>query len=192
MRAFVAVEMSEAIRAALGKLITELQRFDAPVKWVKPESIHLTLKFLGDVADASLPAAMEILNKCVAGVAPFQLAVKGAGGFPSLRRPRVLFVGAEDTSKTAAELARRLNREMTRAGVPREDRKFRSHITIGRVRRPRPMGALAQRLEALADRECGSMTVDRIVLMQSQLTATGPIYTPVEHAALKGGAGNSE
>lgn len=184
MRAFVAIEISEAIRNALGELLAELRAHDAPVKWVRPENLHLTLKFLGDVSEESAPRAVEILRKCAGEVAPFEMAVKGAGGFPNLKRPRVLFVEAHDSPARARELARLLNREMTRAGVPREDRPFRSHITLGRIRRPRPLGPTAETLAAAAERSFGSMTVERITLMKSDLTPGGPIYTPVERVAL--------
>jgi len=157
------------------------------VKWVEPKDLHLTLKFLGDVADENAPKAVEILRRCAEGVEPFELRVQGAGAFPNLTRPRVLFADAEDSPRTAHELARRLNREMTRAGVEREERGFRCHVTIGRVRKPSPMPALAKRLEGLFDKEFGSMTVRQVVLMKSDLTPQGPVYTPIERAKLGGG-----
>lgn len=187
MRAFVAVEISEAIRSALAELITGLRRHKSPVKWVEPGNVHLTLKFLGSVPDETVPAVVEILQQCVHDVAPFRLEVRGVGGFPNLRRPRVLFLGASDDAGDGAgarEIARRLNREMTRADVPREDRPFRYHITVGRVRRPGPLGAVVGKLEELGEWRFGSMRVDRIVLVQSRLTPEGPIYTPVERVEL--------
>jgi 2'-5' RNA ligase len=141
MRAFVAIEMTEPIREALAALLVELRRVDAPVKWVEPQNIHLTLKFLGEVPDESVPKAGEILRQCVAGVAPFALEVKGAGGFPNLKRPRVIFVGALDQPPTSAGLAGRLNEQMAALGVEREDRAFQNHITLGRVRESRPKSA---------------------------------------------------
>jgi len=188
MRAFVAVEISEPIREALGGLIAELRRHDAPIKWVAPENLHLTLKFLGTVPDDLAPQAVEILQGCVAGVAPFRLELKGTGAFPNLGRPRVIFVGAEDAPPAAGELARRLDKRMTRLGVRREDRPFRRHITVGRVRKPRPIGKVAQGLEAASDRSFGVMVARNVVLMQSELTPHGPVYTPVAHIELKSDA----
>jgi len=184
MRAFVAVEMAAPIRRALCELVAELRRCDAPVKWVAPENIHLTLKFLGDLPDAAAPETIDIVKQCAEGVGPFELEVRGAGGFPNLNRPRVLFVTAADRPAVLADLAGRLNQCMTRAGVPREGRRFRRHITLGRVRRPRPMPELGRRLAALAERSFGVMMVERIVFMQSELTRSGPIYTPVAHVPL--------
>lgn len=184
MRAFVAVEMSEPIRRALAGLIEQLQQFHAPVKWVSAENIHLTLKFLGNVPDAAVPQVTDMLIHCCRNVARFQLEIAGVGAFPNLARPRVLFARASDHPPTLAPLARDLNRRMTRAGVPRETRPFKSHLTLGRVRRPQPAPDMAEKLTQLADRPFGAMTVDRVVLMESRLTPTGPIYTPLESVPL--------
>ena len=179
IRSFVALEVSEPVRAELAKLIDELRRFNAPVKWVEPKNIHLTLKFLGPVPEDKAGRAAEILQACVVGVAPFQLEVKGAGGFPDLRRPRVLFVSAVDSPPLLKELAARIDKAMTELNVPREDRPFQNHITLGRVKMPRPMPDLVKRLEALADRSFGVTTVERIVLMRSDLGSAGPTYTRI-------------
>ena len=184
MRAFVAVEISEEIREALGRLIAGLHCRNAPVKWVKPENLHITLKFLGSVPDELVPQAVEIVQACAEGIAPFQLEVKGAGGFPNLRRPRVIFVDAQDTPPVAGELARCLNKRMTRVGVQREDRPFQRHITIGRIRKPGPIGGITRKLESQAERSFDIMTVRNIMLMRSELTSQGPIYTPVERVEL--------
>jgi len=184
MRAFVAVELSETIRARLGELIASLRTTGAPVKWVEPKNLHLTLKFLGNLADDNVETAIEIMKQSAEGIGPFELAVSGAGAFPNLRRPRVIFVEAHDAPRAAAELARRLNRKMTRAGVRKEDRAFRCHVTLGRIRKPGPVHALAEKLEAVSGESFGTMTVDRVVLMRSELTPAGPVYSPVASADL--------
>jgi 2'-5' RNA ligase len=186
MRAFVAVEMNEAIRAALSALIGDLRRLDAPVKWVEPQNIHLTLKFLGSVPDASVARATEILRACAGGIAPFALEIAGAGGFPDLKRPRVVFVCAVDRPPAAAELARRLNERMAEVGAERDDRPYQNHITLGRVREPRRLAQLTQRLESLQGKSFGSMQVTELTLMESRLTPAGPIYSAVERVRLAG------
>ena len=189
MRAFVAVELSESIREALAGLIGSLRRLDLPVKWVAPENLHLTLKFLGNVPDETMTDVVGIVRRCTEGATPFELAVAGVGGFPSFQRPRVVFVESVESPPTLRELARCLNRRMTRAGVPRENRPFRSHITLGRVRRPRPIGHAARELEALGERSFGAMIVEGITLMKSDLTPDGPVYTPIERVALTAAPG---
>ncbi len=202
MRAFVAVEMTEPIRAALSALIGDLRRLDAPVKWVEAQNIHLTLKFLGSVPDASVARAVEILRACAGfpggsqgGISPFSLEIAGAGGFPDLKRPRVIFVCAADRPPVAAELARRLNERMAEIGVERDDRPYQNHITLGRVRPSRASGSsdearhlaqLTQRLESLQGKSFGSMQAAELTLMESRLTPAGPIYSPVERVRLAG------
>jgi 2'-5' RNA ligase len=186
MRAFVAVEMGEPIRAALSALIGDLRRLDAPVKWVEAQNIHLTLKFLGSVPDTAVARAIEILRACAGGIAPFSLEIAGAGGFPDLKRPRVVFVCAVDRPPAAAELARRLNERMAEVGAERDDRPYQNHITLGRVREPRRLAQLTQRLESLQGKSFGSMQATELTLMESRLTPAGPIYSPVERVRLAG------
>ncbi|MGD1002598.1 MAG: RNA 2',3'-cyclic phosphodiesterase [Candidatus Brocadiia bacterium] len=186
MRAFVAVEMAEPIREALSALIGDLRRLDAPVKWVEAQNIHLTLKFLGSVPDASVARAVEILRECADGMGPFSLEIAGAGGFPDLKRPRVIFVCAADQPPVAAELARRLNEQMAEIGAERDDRPYQNHITLGRVREPRHLAQLTQRLESLQGKSFGSMQAAELTLMESRLTPAGPIYSPVERVRLAG------
>jgi len=185
MRAFVAVEMSEPIRDEVGRLIERLRRAGGSIKWVRPRNLHLTLKFLGEIAEETVSRAIAILRQCVEGVAPFEVEVKGAGAFPTPRRPRVLFVDAHDEPPTLAGLAERLNEAMTAVGVPREDRGFRGHVTIGRVRKPFSMADMAAELGKMAQKNFGTMTVLDVVLMKSDLRPDGPVYTPVERVALK-------
>jgi 2'-5' RNA ligase len=186
MRAFVAVEISEPIREALSALIEDLRRLNAPVKWVEARNIHLTLKFLGSVPEGSVPRAVEILRACAAGISPFALEIAGAGGFPDLKRPRVVFVSAVDQPPVAAELARRLNEQMAEVGAEREDRPYQNHITLGRVRESRHLAQLTQRLESLQGKSFGSMQATELTLMESKLTPAGPIYSPVERVRLAG------
>ena len=184
MRAFVAVELTEEIRAALGRALDGLARTGAPVKWTASKNLHLTLKFLGAVAEEDVPRAVEILRKCAAAAAPFELAIAGIGAFPDLRRPRVIFARGVETPASATALAKRLDREMTRVGAERERRPLRAHITLGRVRKPGRMDALKEHMEKLDARDFGRMTVNEIALIKSDLTPDGPIYTAVECAAL--------
>jgi 2'-5' RNA ligase len=187
--------MAEPIREALSALIGDLRRVNAPVKWVEAQNIHLTLKFIGSVPDASVARTIEILRACASGIAPFSLDVNGAGGFPDLKRPKVVFVCAVDQPPVAAELARRLNEQMAEVGAERDDRPYQNHITLGRVRpsrtsgskdEPRHLAQLTQRLESLQGKSFGSMEVSEVTLIESKLTPAGPIYSPVERVRLAG------
>jgi len=185
MRAFVAVEMSQPIRDDVGRLIERLRGAGGSIKWVRPENLHLTLKFLGQIGEDAVPRAIAILRECVEGAAPFALEVRGAGAFPTPSRPRVLFVDAHDEPPTLAGVARRLDKAMTDVGVPSEKRGFRNHVTIGRVRKPSSMAEMAAELGKAAERGFGTMTVEEVILMKSDLRPDGPVYTPVERVALK-------
>jgi 2'-5' RNA ligase len=184
MRAFIAVEMSGPVRAELARTIESLSRAAGSVKWVEPRNIHLTLKFLGSVADGRIPELAARARECCARATPCDLELKGAGAFPNLGRPRVIFAEGADRPPTLAALAEELNGAMEEFGVEREERGFRCHITLGRVRVPRPAPELAERLRGLADRLFGRMRIEEAVLMKSDLTPRGPIYTPVERFRL--------
>ncbi len=185
MRLFIAIELDDAVREELGRFIAELRRGGGPVKWVEPKNLHLTLKFLGEIPDGRAAEAAQILRDCAAGIAPFRLDAKGVGGFPNLKRPRVVFVGAEDERRAAHELARRLNEEMQLIDVPAEDRPFQCHITLARLREPRLSPRQTAALEACAERSFGALAVARVTLMRSTLTPTGPVYEAVERVDLK-------
>jgi RNA 2',3'-cyclic 3'-phosphodiesterase len=184
MRTFIAVELSESIRQALERVQDKLRRVTDDVKWAKPQNLHLTLKFLGDVPDSRVAEVIDLAKDCAAQARPLEMTVTGTGGFPNVQRPRVVFVDAQETPPIMAELALALNRAMTKVDVEFEDRPFRSHITLGRIRRPKQNAALAEALEKLDSTEFGRMTVDRIVLIKSELTPKGPIYSPVEEMLL--------
>jgi 2'-5' RNA ligase len=184
MRAFVAIELSQAVREALGRAIDKLRPAADDVRWVKPDNLHLTLKFLGEVPDERLAEVIELAASCAAAARAFELNVAGTGAFPSARRPRVVFAEAAERPEGLGELALALNRAMTRVDVPFEDRPFRRHITLGRVRRPRQNPALAAALEKLRATEFGTMEIDRMTLIKSNLTPHGAVYTPLERIEL--------
>jgi len=186
MRLFVAIEIAESIRDTLDRIIAKLNQCNAPVKWVRAANLHLTLKFLGDVPEDRVSEVRDRLRACAKGIRPFSLDVREIGAFPNLNRPRVIFAKAMDATGQAKELASRLNRRMTRAGVPREDRPFRCHVTLGRVRKPGPMQTLASRLGKLEQQDFGKMTVREIALIQSALNPNGPVYTRIDRVELIG------
>lgn len=184
MRAFVAIEIDEAVRCALAAFVEELDRPRQPVKWTAPENIHLTLKFLGDVAEDRVAQAAQIVGDCAQGIGPFALTARGTGAFPNVQRPRVIFAAAQDERDAAHELARRLDERMAELGVAREERPFQCHLTLGRVREPLSLPALSAKLTAASEREFGKMTATQVTLFESKLTPRGPIYRAVERMAL--------
>ena len=176
-RAFISADLPRLDR--LEPLMAELRASGAPLKLVKLEQVHLTLKFLGDTEEALVPRIVEGMRRSVAGVAPFAIRVRGTGAFPNLRRMRVLWVGLEG-GQPLVEIARRLEAEVEPLGYPREGRDFSPHVTLARVREGGDLDAARRVLEAHAGDAYGEFPVDRIRLKKSVLTPQGPIYSTVE------------
>lgn len=183
LRTFIAVEIPESVRNRIAEFQAELKREPGRVSWTKPENIHLTLKFLGDVDEAEIPQITAALERAVQGIAPFEVEVRTTGGFPSLRRPRVLWVGCADAEGRLRQLAEQVESELAGIGYRREGRKFSPHLTIGRPKTPF-IEKIAQRMEN-TEFVGGTMPVREVVVMKSQLHPQGAIYTPLARVALK-------
>ena len=177
MRTFICIELAESIKERIAILQNELRRMDGQVSWVKPANIHLTLKFLGDVPKAKIPTVIEAVRRATGSCGPFQVEVQGAGCFPSARRPKVLWVGLNETPAALIRLHRAIEDELAGEGFGREAKKFNPHLTIARVRNPRAAAALAN---AFIERGFDSdfFPVNEVLVMQSQLDPRGAIYTP--------------
>jgi RNA 2',3'-cyclic 3'-phosphodiesterase len=180
IRTFIAVNLDPAIRARLGEAEGDFRI--KGVRLVDPELIHVTLKFLGNVEEGRIDEIADALKKVT--VAPFTADVRGIGGFPSDRSPRVIWIGAEP-EETFSELNRQVEQHLADSGFEREGR-FRSHVTIGRVKFPDP--EQKQRLPGLFEKyrsfDAGTMRVDRIHVMQSRLSPKGPKYEALREIVL--------
>lgn len=180
MRAFVAIEMPPHIIESLGALSGRLRASGARVTWVRPENMHLTLRFLGDVGEDAIQRMKAILSDACRGMTPFPISVNGTGAFPSVRRPNVIWAGVEPvegglaTAQLAAESAARA------IGLPPEDKPFRPHLTLARIKDPQAAQALMTRLEHEQGFDAGEFTVSNVSLFSSQLTPRGPIYARLE------------
>ncbi len=176
IRAFIAVPVSEEVRGLLRAAQDDLCRRDADVKWVAAENFHITLKFLGEVSRERLDETWRSVVRALAEAGPFTMRFRGVGAFPSAARPRVIWAGVGEGADGLAALAARVEEACSSHGFPAEERPFRAHLTLGRVRRPTPSPALKTTIERLADRELGGAEATRVQLMQSRLTPQGPIY----------------
>ncbi|MCL6451351.1 MAG: RNA 2',3'-cyclic phosphodiesterase [Acetobacteraceae bacterium] len=179
LRCFVAVPLEGEVHGSAVGFLRRLAALAPAVKWVEPENLHFTLKFLGEVEEGRLEKVKAALGQALAGKAAFGLELCGAGAFPNLRRPRVVWLGAGAGRDRLGELAEAVESALAPLGFPREARAFSPHLTLGRARQPGAAGALAAELEAAGSRPWGELKVDRVVLMQSTLTPRGPIYTPL-------------
>ena len=185
VRAFVAVDAAEELRAPIEALQDRLRSAGADVKWVDSHQFHITLKFLGDVAVGDVAAVVDAVKGAVASVPSFQMCLHGVGAFPSARQPRAVWIGATDGADAMAELAKAVDDALSPLGFERERRPFRSHLTLGRVRSDRGIVSLARRLNEEQHTAIGTMRVQQVVVMRSVLTPKGPIYTRLGLAPLK-------
>ncbi len=187
LRLFVAVELSQEVHDRLCKLITELKAHGSKsARWVKPENLHLTLKFLGDTPPQAVASVKEAIQGVCASSEAFQMSVRGGGAFPSLRQPRVLWAGLEADSHLK-ELAAGLDTALEKLGYRKETRPFSPHLTLARIAYPETSPAFENTLKALQaakDKEFGCVNVRRVTLFQSTLAPGGSIYTPLERYQL--------
>ncbi|HXG01903.1 MAG TPA: RNA 2',3'-cyclic phosphodiesterase [Candidatus Binatia bacterium] len=180
VRAFVAVLLSDEVRAALAAEIRYLQSRAPDVAWVPPENLHLTLKFLGAVEEERVPLVGRALAAVAARMDAFDLAIAGLGAFPSVTRPRVLWAGISAGAEALACLAGEIEDALAALGFAREERPFAGHVTLGRVRVPRRDPVLGEALAAGLRRPFGRTVVDRLTLIRSDLSPRGARYTPLD------------
>jgi RNA 2',3'-cyclic 3'-phosphodiesterase len=191
LRTFIAVELDRGIRNELGRIQERFKRQMPPgsVRWVAPEGIHLTLKFLGDTPSGKLPAIEAALHRACAEFQPFEFTVEGRGCFPNTRRPRVVWVAVRHKGQMLARLNVAVEREVAPLGFPTEDRAFSPHLTLGRVGRgvsPRDEVAVGQAVEDSVIELIGRQRVTAVNLIQSDLRPMGAVYTPLVSVTLEG------
>ena len=184
MRTFIAIEIPAPVKTALAQLQAELRQTGADVGWTNPENIHLTLRFLGEVEEARLPELKRLCAEIAAQCSSFSLRVKDTGYFPNAKQPRVLWAGLAGEVSLAQELQQRLEAGLTALGFAPEDKRFKPHLTIGRVKSGKNLRQLVAKLEMYSLPEL-SFAVGEIVLLKSELHPAGARYTPLVKAALR-------
>jgi 2'-5' RNA ligase len=182
LRAFAALELPPELQQQLAQLQKSLQAALPPrsVRWVRPEGIHLTLKFYGDLEAARLPQLQAGLGRAAASAAPMQLAVEGAGVFPSASRPTVVWAGVGGDWDALRQLQAAVENEAAALGFEPEARHYKPHLTLGRVNfelRPADLRRLADALAQARDAGCGDFKPEHLSLMNSELRAGGSVYT---------------
>jgi len=187
IRTFVAVEASAAVRHSALRLIDQLRAAPAQVKWVEPENMHVTLKFLGDVDPREIHKVCGVVKDAAAGREPFELEIRGAGAFPNLGRPGTVWLGAGEGAEQMAALFRPIEKALKGLGFPREPRQFHAHLTLGRVRRGGPgVRELGDLIRQHAEYQAGRMKVRQATVFSSRLGPEGPTYEVLGTAPLVG------
>lgn len=185
MRAFIAVNISEEARRLAAERINFLRaRFsDLRVGWDKPEKLHLTLKFLGEIPPEKLPQIISAVENAAKEIEPFSLSLEGAGAFPPRGAARVLWLGVKDESQNLSELQKRLENEFEQIGFERERRIFKPHLTIARLKEPAKSRSLTD-LHVKTEFTAVNFAVSEIVVYKSDLRPTGSVYTQLDKIRL--------
>ncbi len=184
IRTFIAIELPERTVEMLVVIQEKLKRSRAGVRWVKVSSIHLTLKFLGNIHPDQVDDTAAVTARAVQSEPLLTLCAAGLGAFPSQRNPRVIWVGIEGEVKRLTHIQTRLEHDLVPLGFAREQRGFRAHLTLGRVKDKRNRQALIEAMIKLETVEFDSFDVTEIILYKSDLRPTGAIYTKLHRMPL--------
>jgi 2'-5' RNA ligase len=186
MRLFFAAEFDLSLRNAVSDAIARARIADPPWRWVARENIHVTLKFLGDTSEEIVPELVEAVAGVCSATAPFDIVLGGLGGFPNMKRPRVLFYEVTSGERELVALARMIDTALWEGlSIPREERPFKAHATVARIKTPISPD-VASRLEKAPSVERGFQRLEKVTLMESELRREGAIYRPVKGIALSG------
>ncbi len=177
-RSFFAIELNKEIAEGIRKVQERLRGQVTGVRWVRPEGIHLTLKFLGEVDPDRIEEIVRTVEEGVEGLSPFTVRIRGGGGFPNVKNPRVIWIGVDDQGDSLRELQARVERGVEGLGFKREERVYTPHLTVGRLRSGKGTGAgTLEALKDIGESDLGTMEVGAIVLFRSHLKPTGAEYT---------------
>lgn len=184
VRAFVAANLDPNLKAALARVQDRLKATRADVGWVRPENLHLTLKFLGQVEEGRLDTIGKAVAHAATGCGPVHLVFQGLGAFPRPREARVVWIGLSHGAEALAALQARIEAGLESLGFAREARPFTAHLTLGRVQGPAHREQLARTLTEATTEALGEMVLDRIELMRSNPSAAGTRYSILQSCPL--------
>ncbi len=190
LRTFIAIELDQELRDNLGRLQDQLRAQIPPgsVRWVRPEGIHLTLKFLGDTSLETVAEVKAALARAAAGIGPFTFTVIGLGCFPNTRAPRVVWVGVEEPTGTLVRLRDAVEAQVAPLGFPTERRSFSAHLTLGRVQRRASKSEVREVGRVVAATAIGKldeMEVGAVSYIKSDLKPSGAVYSALFEAGLQ-------
>jgi len=184
VRTFIAIELPPHIIGALGNIQDTLKSFKLNIRWVRPENIHLTLKFLGDIRPEAVDSISRTLSESVRNYDPISLSAKGGGAFPGIKNPRVIWAGLSGQILQLKALQQALEENLAVLGFEKEKRSFKGHLTLGRTKGSVDPVKLNAALNAVMDFETEPFLADQITLFQSDLQPTGPVYTKLASASV--------
>lgn len=199
MRIFIGIDLDDEIRGKIARFLEGVSGFAPDARWVRPESLHVTLKFIGEQKAEQIAAITQRLRRVESG--PFEIQVSGYGFFPTAKSPRVFWIGIQ-AGPQLAQLASEIDATVAELGVPREERPYSPHLTVaragGRSGDPKwrkgdgpnsTFAVLQKRLAAMGEPDFGKMTADQFILYQSQLSPAGSKYTKLERFPMRAAEG---
>ncbi len=186
IRAFIAIDLPDDVRAAIQEVQARLKEmsFGVKISWTKVANLHLTLQFLGNIEEGVVDKFATAIRLVATQQQPFDASVRSAGAFPDEKRPQVVWVGCDDDGHRLKALALAVHDAMQPFSFTYERRGFSAHLTLGRIKAPRPDAALTRAIDSLKDMTFGTLRVGAIHLFESQLHPEGSIYTKLSSHAL--------
>lgn len=187
IRAFLAIEPPEDILQKISGLQEKLKReISGRLSWTRPQGQHLTLKFFGDISREDINNINAAVQKRVVAEQKLNLKVEKLGVFPDARKPRVLWSGVTGDVERLINLHKKLDADFAALGFPAEDRSFKAHLTLARIKDPRDIAGLSEALKKYDAFKAGEFIADKLFLFQSNLTPQGAVYTKLAEFALGG------
>lgn len=188
MRLFIGIGLPAGCRQAIAAAVSPLRAKGLPVSWVPERNLHLTLKFLGEVLPGRADELAGLMAGAARGIPPFEFFVEEGGGFPTLRSPRVLWVGVRDPLELVRKLHQNMENALSEAGFPRDERPFHSHVTVGRVKGRVAPGWGESFASAMSGVTFGTVFVASYRLYESRLSPSGADYSVLREVPFGGGA----
>ncbi len=185
MRLFISIELPLEIKQGIAKVQEELRKTGANAGWTRPEGIHLTLKFMGEVVESRVEEIRNALASAVGANDKLNLEVAGAGAFPNAKNPRVLWLGVAGDIEKLVALQTSVEDAMEKLGFEREERTFSPHLSLARIKFPKPRNNWQQKIESIRDVKLGGFEADRVSLMKSELKREGAVYTEIGRIELQ-------
>ena len=185
VRSFIAIELPAAVISLLDNVQQELKVLRLKARWVRPQNIHLTLKFLGNIDSGEIEKIGRAMVDAAGDSAPFTLTIGGIGFFPDIKRPRVIWVGLDGAKPALFKLQRNLADRLAIAGFPKEKRSFKAHLTLGRIRQAVNPNIIDQAIQGYSDLGDLKFSANRIILFKSDLKPTGAVYSHLKQVDLR-------
>jgi len=183
-RAFIAIELPEEIIAFIRKIQEGVKSYGFKARWVRPENIHLTLKFLDNINSEDIKKVGDAVISAAGENASMSLGAKGIGVFPGVKRPRVIWTGIAGQTKELADLQKTLDGKLETVGFSKEKRPFKGHLTIARIKGKVDARQLIDAMKEFGRFESKTFMADEVVLFKSELKPSGAVYTKLMSAAL--------